>query len=57
MEPGMIRPWQESNAAPRWEAGWRKTMNGYSKCLHGINLDPGVEEEIRALTTRIAAYG
>lgn len=50
LEPAMIRPWQpNSQTAPRWEVGWRKTMNNYNQCLHPIALDIQVRNSLLTL--------
>lgn len=54
LEPAMIRPWQKDNKNnPSWEIGWRKTMNHYKQCLHGINLAPEVELQIKAVIKQL----
>jgi predicted GNAT family acetyltransferase len=50
LEPVMVRPWKDNaNDCPKWQAGWRKNMNGYEKCLHSVNIDPEVKSRIMRL--------
>jgi hypothetical protein len=54
LTPAMIRPWQTTKKGkPIWQAGFRKTMNGYEDCLHSIRLDKKVREQLEEFATTL----
>ena len=54
LQPAMIRPWHnDEKSPPQWQVGWRKTMNHYQQCLHSVNLDPTVKDQITHLILQL----
>ncbi len=55
MEPVMIRPWKLARRPTIWQAGWQKTMNGYDQCIHTIDLESQVYQQLQGFINDLSA--
>ncbi len=45
-EPTSVRLWNSTGHNSEWQIGWQARYNNFGNCLHTINLDPTIKEQI-----------